>query len=389
MIRGLVNVVLVACIAAAAIAAVVLWPRAFEGVLPASMLEGLEGLAPEAAPEAATAPTDETPGDFLVDGPEGLLAEGPIAAMAGNAPVFLRDVVAGYSTGVSGETPAEITTIRPIMGCLPTPPLKGSVVGHVVAGESGLALGLLTYDDSDLALAVQDFVDAYREVSSRDGSAAVSAAAPDRIAYQSYDVLVTEVTAPVYLVLQTGPGNRIWNIHVAPGVRIERVVLLGGGQVGVANLDPVVPVEVIQDNGLQACGIRPALPLNAGHALIAAAASGDALAAAQLAQHEEAVAAYAQWFLDTFGIAAGASRVGFDSGTASLIGPVPGEENPELTPRAVFARIEGAKIRTTKDVFFEIPGQVPAGEDFAARVKAIATAFAFGDLANLRQGADF
>jgi hypothetical protein len=172
-------------------------------------------------------------------------------------------------------------------------------------------------------------------------------------------------------------------------VRIERVVLLGGGQVGVANLDPVVPVEVIQDNGLQACGIRPALPLNAGHALIAAAASGDATAAAQLAQHEEAVAAYAQWFLDTFGIAAGASRVGFDRGTASLIGPVPGEENPELTPRAVFARIEGAKIRTTKDVFFEIPGQVPAGEDFAARVKAIATAFAFGDLANLRQGADF
>ena len=58
------------------------------------------------------------------------------------------------------------------------------------------------------------------------------ATVPEALAYQSYDVAVTEVSAPVYLVLQTGPGNRIWNIHAAPGVRIERVVLLGGDQVG-------------------------------------------------------------------------------------------------------------------------------------------------------------
>jgi hypothetical protein len=101
------------------------------------------------------------------------------------------------------------------------------------------------------------------------------------------------------------------------------------------------------------------------------------------------VQAYGQWFVDTFGVPAATSRAGFDKGTVALVGPIPGDGDPDLTLKAVFAGINGSKIRTTQDAFFEIPGQVPAGEDFAARVKAIATAFAFGDLANIRQGAEF
>jgi hypothetical protein len=386
MIRGLVNLLLVIGLPVAAIASVFLWPRAFEGILPSAMLDSLAEARSLVAPEAEVARSGDAPVDFLIDGPAGTEADGQIAAMAGNVPVFLRDVVAGYSARVRGEVPAEITTIRPIMGCLVTPPLPGTAVGHVVAGKSDLALGLMSYGDSDLATSVQDFVDAYRQAETPD---TVAAEVPDRLAYQAYDVVVTEVSAPVYLVLQTGAGNRIWNIHVAPGARVERVVLLGGDQVGVANLDPVVPVEVILQDGLAACGIRPALPLNAGHALIAAAAAGDAAAVAEIARHEADVRAYGQWFLDAFGVPAADSRAGFDRGTASLVGPVPGLEDPEVTPKATFEGIGGSKIRTTQDAYFEIEGQVPTGEDFASKVKAIATSFAFGDLANLRQGAEF
>lgn len=386
MIRGLVNLLLVIGVPVAAISAVFLWPRAFEGVLPAALLDSLAEARSGVSSETAPARSGDAPADFLTDGPSGIEADESVAAMAGNAPVFLRDVISGYSSRVAGEVPAEITTIRPIMGCLVTPPLTGTVVGHVVAGQSDLALGLLTYGDGDLAAAVQAFVDEYRQA---DTPETVAVQVPERLAYQSYDVVVTEVSAPVYLVLQTGPGNRIWNVHVAPGARIERVVLLGGNQVGVANLDPVVPVEVILGDGLAACGIRPALPLNAGNALFADATEGDAAAVAQIARLEADVRAYGQWFLDTFGLQAAASRAGFDRGTVSLVGPVPGGADPELTPKAAYAAIGGSKIRTTQDAYFEIEGQVPAGEDFASKVMAIVTAFAFGDLANLRQGADF
>mgnify|MGYP007093982455 CR=1 FL=1 len=388
MMRGAVSVVLVTGVAVAAIAAVLAWPRSFEGILPSTLVDRLAepGPAP-ASPDAdaatAAARSDETPAAFLVDGPEGLVADGPIAAMAGNVPVFISDVVIGYSTRVGDDVPAEITTIRPIMGCLVTPPLTGTVVGNVVGGQSGRALGLLTYNDTDLAEAVQVLVETYRQT----GLAEV--AVPAGLAYQVHDVVVTEVTAPVYLVLQASEGNVIWNIHTTPGVRIERVVLLGGDQAGVANLDPVVPVEVILQDGLQACGVRPAHALNAGHALVQAAASGDVAAMDALAAQRADADAYGLWFRDTFGILSGPTRAGFDVGAVSVVGSLPGGGDPAVTPKATFAGIDGAKIRTTQDTFFEIPGQAPANEDFAARVKAITTVFAFGDLGNLRQGVDF
>lgn len=155
-----------------------------------------------------------------------------------------------------------------------------------------------------------------------------------------------------------------------------------------ANLDPVVPVEVILGDGLEACGIRPAFPLNQGHLFFQAVESGSVSqdeAASRMASIDAAVAAYDTWFRDSFGVTASGSRIGYESGTIALIGPAPGEADP----KAVFAPIFEAKIRTTQDRYFEIAGQVPDGEDFAARVRAIATSFAMGDLANLRQGVDF
>ncbi|MGB3249892.1 MAG: hypothetical protein WBB13_12090, partial [Tabrizicola sp.] len=71
--------------------------------------------------------------------------------------------------------------------------------------------------------------------------------------------------------------------------------------------------------------------------------------------------------------------------TVSVVGPQPGEAEP----KAVYARVQGSRIRMTQDSYFEIRGQVAEGEDFAGRVKAIATSFAFGDLKALRQGVAF
>ncbi len=199
---------------------------------------------------------------------------------------------------------------------------------------------------------------------------------------------VTETAAPVYLVLEAGAGKRIWNIHLAPGARIERVVLLGGDQVGVANIDPVVPVEVLPSEGLQACGIRPAHPLNAAHRFFRELeAEGVTFAEAERRRTEQAamVEAYARWLRDTFDLDARADRAGFDFGTLSVVGKVPAD----AVAKAVYAPISGARILTTQDSFFEIRGQTAEGEDFAARVRAIATSFAYGDLANLMQGAEF
>lgn len=386
MVRGLVGLVIASVLMLAVVGVVTLGPSAFEPYLPRAVTKVLAdfGAGTTVVSGGPTSPqgTGDLASDYLFDDRDGLVARGPIAARLGNEAVFRDDVITGYETAIADDLPAEIMTIRPILGCDFTPPVQGSVVGHATAGRSGLDLALSTYDDTDLAAAVQAFVNVYRETGT------IPKASSDAQAYAAYDVAVTEARAPVYLVLEARFGNQIWNIHTAPGVRIERVVLLGGDQAGVANLDPLVPVEVMLNDGMAACGIAPAYPLNPGHLLYQSLAAGVIAqdeADATLAIRRAAVAAYDGWFADRFGVTAGTSRIGWDEGTLSVIGPVPGAADP----KAVWAPITGAKIRTTQDTFFEIRGQIKDGIDFSARVLAIATTFASGDLTSLLQGVAF
>ena len=382
MIRGPISMLIVGAVMLAGLAVVMKGPQAFTRYLPEKLATAIDG-GMIGTFDGAVKGSGNRAEDYLDDGTDGLRAHGRIAAMSGNRPVFISDVISGYSTRVGTDIPAEITMVRPISGCRLTPPLAGTAVGHVTAAETGLSLSLLTYNDYDLADAVQGFVDAYRK------SGMASPGEGTGLAYQAYDVAVTETRAPVYLVLENRWDTpRMWNIHLAEGARIERVVILGGGQAGVANLDPVVPVEVILQDGLAACNIAPTYPLNDGHLFFQSMENGamsSEEAEEKLAKIDARVEAYDQWFSDSFGLAATDSRIGFDKGTISVVGPVPGEADP----KAVFAPIKGAKIRTTQDQFFDIIGQVAEGEDFAARVKAIATSFAFGDLDYLRQGVRF
>jgi hypothetical protein len=384
MVRGPISLVIVSVLTLAILAVVVGGPRVFDSILPPRVAEMLAAvLDPGMMNDGPVKGDGKSPDNYLDDTSDGIVARGPIAARFGNEPVFIADVISGYTTRVEADIPAEIMTIRPILGCRLTPPLEGTEVGHVVAGTSGVRTALSTYNDANLAAAVQGFVNVYREAGVVDPF--LSPPQP----YEAYDVAVTETRAPVYLVLEnrwTTP--RLWNVHLAEGARIERVILLGGGQAGVANLDPVVPVEVILHDGLAACGIAPSYSLNDGHLFFQSMANG-ALdsdeATEKLALIEASVAAYDTWFRDSFGIPASESRIGFDRGTISVVGPVPGAADP----KAVFAPVKGSKIRTTQDQFFEIEGQVAKGESFTDRVKAIATNFAFGNLDYLRQGVRF
>ena len=382
MIRGPISLLIVGSVMLAAFALVSLGPQAFERFLPERVVDMMDG-GLMGTFNGSVKGSGDNAADFLSDDSDGMQAHGPIAAVAGNRPVFIKDVITGYTKRVSEDIPAEITMIRPISGCRLTPPLEGTEIGHVTSAATGLELAMLTYNDTDLAAAVQGFVNAYRT----DGSA--TEPHPSVLAYEAYDVAVTETTAPVYLVLENSARNRIWNIHLAPGARIERVILLGGTHAGVANLDPVVPVEVLPGDALAACGIEPSYPLNPGHRFFEVLKDGQGSAKveaeAKFAVMQDRIAAYNTWFRDSFGVVADETRAGFDGGTISVVGPVPGEAGP----KAVYAPIQGSRIRMTQDSYFEIMGQVPEGEDFAGQVKAIATAFAFGDLKNLHQGVAF
>lgn len=68
---------------------------------------------------------------------------------------------------------------------------------------------------------------------------------------------MNETAAPVYLVLENRSGNRSGIFTPQTGCESNGSFLLGH-EAGVANLDDVVPVEVILSSGLADCDIVPA-----------------------------------------------------------------------------------------------------------------------------------
>jgi hypothetical protein len=370
-------------------------PKVLEKVLPDRALawieenDGFGGLLSATTDMASVGGTSggnsEDPAAHLRNTTDGWRPSAKIAALPGNGAAFVRDVIDGRRASSSRDSPALVEVIHPMQGCAFTPPSAAAFVGHVSArGDTEMALGLATYGDADLANAVRQLGRTYKETGLRKvpGLAALR--------FDAFDVAVTETAKPVYLVLQGNWGNRLWNLHLAPGARLERVVLLGGDQAGVANLPQGVPVEVMRDAERVACGLPlPSYPLNPGFMLFQSLEAGHLdpdEAAATLAQIEAQVQKYDQWFQGAFGVSALQSMAGnWVEASIAVAGPVPAM--PE--GRAVWRSVKGATAQITADTYVEYDALAEQGVDFQARVLAIANAFAWGDLRNLKQGVEF
>lgn len=361
-----------------------LGPRAFEQILPESAIVWLEtmggigdmqGMALVGGGNSGNSGGGKTADDRVRDSSDGWKVAGPVAALAGGAAAFPDQVIAGYSTRVRGDSPGATTVLTPRADCRPEPPSAAAAFAHVaIAGDTGLDLGLSTYGDADLAAAAQVFVNVWRETGMKNPF-------PSRgEAYQAFDVAVTETAAPVYLVVEAVHGQRIVNLHFAPGARLERVVLLGGAQMGVANLPPGVPVEAIPASVLQVCARLPFYPLNPGHLFYQSVENG-AIRADEVAGHEAShAAAVAGWeaaFRRMFGQGAGETLAGdWLDATLAVAGPLPA--TPEA--RAVWTPIEGAPVTLTVGQYVETAAMAREGKGFANRVEAIVRSFAWGDL---------
>ena len=401
MVRGPISMVVVGVIGMAFVALVFGGPQVFARFLPDSALAWVEanaevfgadisslggGRESGRGSDGTSAPD---PMAELFDGRFAWRASEKIAALAGNKAAFVRDVIYGRRVAIGGDSPASVSVVAPMQGCTFTRRSADSYLGHVLAsGGEGLHLGIITYDDSDLAGTVQQLARDARK------GRFLKVDVPSELAYRSFDVAVTETAKPVYLVLQTSGANRMWNIHLAPGARLERAILLGGAQVGVANLPEGVPVEIMRDAEAAACGIPPAAyPLNPRHVLLRSIepqpegwdAKEEGLidpeeARATLREIGQQMLAWNGWFYDAFQASPESTMAGnWEGNTIAVAGPVPASADG----RAVWNPIDGASAFVTSDTYLDFGPKKEGVADFKARARAIADSFAWGDLKNL------
>ncbi len=371
-------------------------PRVFEKVLPEKAIVwietmGMGTMGGDWAPTVhgtlrlgggkAPASDPNDPNSRLRDSSDGWSADVTVATLQGGGLAFVEDVIDGHRARVHGHAPGSVTPLTGMEGCAFTPPSTLAHVGHAASGER-VKIGLATYNDSHIAAAVQTLVNVYRD------SGSVRSFKAEGQQYEVFDIAVTETERPVYLVLVAGAGLPVFNIHLAPGARIERVALIGGDQAGVANLPEDVPVEVMLRPRAEACGAVPFYPLNPG-ALYYQSVENGAIKPEEVPQYEArfaaAEAAWEGFFRANFGVSAAESLSGdVREVMVAAVGPVPGDAGD----RAVWQPVKGAPLRVTMDQYVDYP-DMPEGQDFDSKVRAVATAFAWGDLGNLAQGVEF
>lgn len=191
------------------------------------------------------------------------------------------------------------------------------------------------------------------------------------------DVVVTETSKPVYLVL-SHVRNVIWNIQTHEKARISRVAIIGSGNSGIANLDKGVPVTILNGENLKRCRVQPRRR-PADHWLFVKRAKKTPSFQETLQENVSAYGKYSNWFTDNFGQGSETGVIGIETVSHVLVGPLP----PALEMRVVYKPLEGADVKVTD------PGKILVTDErtYKATVKALvadlAAKAAGGDLKNL------
>lgn len=392
MVRGPISLVIVTVITLIMFALVSGGPRVFENVLPESAVNWLTdfGMGSDmqsfggfgsSGKSGGAAADPNNASARLKDSSDGWKADDDVTTLAGMHLAFVDQVIDGYSRRVRDDVPGKVEVLEEQPGCDFTPPSKGAFVGLATVAET-TPIGLATYNDGHIADAVQYLAVSYRKLGKMQDISL------EGLSFEVGDIAVTETAKPVYLVLDARFNRVVYNIHLAPGARLDRVILIGGIEAGVANLPADVPVEVISDDRIDACGYQPTYPLNPGHLFFQSAASGvmkQEEVDLRLAQFAVAEQRWDKKFRAAFGVSPDGLSTGSVGGVSlATVGPVPAL--PE--GRAIWKPVEGAPLRVTVDQYIEMPG-AKDGRDFKAVVTAVAKSFAWGDMANLEHGLDF
>lgn len=325
------------------------------GRAPATALNNPSAAAPEhSALEHVTLTGDRWEGDETV-----------LASEAG-LPVFQAQVFARPQKTTVADVPSEIRRFAPLSDCAALVPAAPGERVVLVRGEASPFAGLMTANAPALRAAVEEHL---ADLRSPRGPAKTPALNTLKgLSYRAFDLAVTEAGQPLHLVLEGDAGQpRLWNLHLAPSVRLARVTLLGGDKDGLAHLPAGVPVQLAPRAVLAACGAEPAYPLAPSSHVHYNFASGDISAEkyqAKVAAAEAAYRSWAAWFAARFGAEPLEIMVGFDIGAGVLIGPLPsGPADPDA--RLAFAPLAGAQVALPEGVQV-----LPAGREAAAVFQA-------------------
>jgi len=186
------------------------------------------------------------------------VAEGGVLGAGGNVRLLTDYIAPDALPGVNKKDvrPADYQILPPEAVCDLRPLGEGEELVPVLArGAFSAATGLHSFDIAYFVETTEHFV--RRAVDSRSLEVRHYSTDPRR-PFHVIDVFVGATEAPVYLLLQSGRGNVLWNIVADERANIAHVAVIGGGPVGL-NPPPELESVEMHDFGRNGCGIVPSM----------------------------------------------------------------------------------------------------------------------------------
>ncbi|WP_172298060.1 hypothetical protein [Pseudoruegeria sp. HB172150] len=260
----------------------------------------------------------------------GWKAKHPGLAVQDDLIVGLSEAVSGYPGIRVPQLPANHRILKSDPTCSPAKPQPGDRIANVSIGQADLDSGLQVFTVSEMAKDTRRWLEGtLRKSLWTDESDLVGDHAVPMV-----DVILTDASAPQYVVLQHHRGRVLWNIVPAKGVTISHVVMIGNG----ASINPAPGNYDIQHLATGGdCVPRVAREPRPTWDMYSRVG-------VRLEEYEPRAraefAAYDAWFRRNFGQGAETGVVGFDTTQHVLVGPIP--SRPE--ERVAYRPVTGATV---------------------------------------------
>ncbi|MDF0595718.1 hypothetical protein [Psychromarinibacter halotolerans] len=323
---------------------------------------GLSAATPSDDTENETDPNKLRSADFY-----GWKAKDYGVAAYGDSILHLNTIVADYPRDIQYPASYRIAAFDP--SCTPRPPREDEAIANVSVGFGDRPSGLLAFDTSELVKAQMTWL------GRKFGGTSVtqSQLVPDRDGMAIIDVIVTDTSAPQYLVLQHWMSDVLWNVMLAPGVEVSHIAVVGPG----GALNPPwgdYDIQFLSTRGIDCVPRVARIPRPSWG--MTSQPGAETLAQDYMDESRTAYDHYAAWFLTHFNSLPEFNVVGFYVTKHALVGPVPDTPIP-------YRPLAGAEVLVTeKDYIFVSEPQVR--DAFLLDVQiGLLTDAAGGDLAAL------
>jgi len=301
----------------------------------------------------------------------------PAVLAADYSEINLDDLVVNFELTNENTSPANILPLETNSECVLRRPTANEVVHNVRLGTAALETSVSTFSKAQLATALTNHIESLRSDRARHETNG-----PVPGGFEAIDVFVTDKSAPIYLVLQSNGSGIIWNVHLAEGVELAHVAMIGPRS-GIVSPPAGTTIEAlkigdfVEDFGfgsndeIRPCMISPWRFPEDHWPAHEKAASGNRLFENQLHSFTTGYRAYNAWYQGALGLDAGTNVVAASKAAHVLVGPKP-------SALIQYSSMDGKDIHLTQSDYTTV-GQ----ETLNALRRELLVNAAGGDLANL------